>query len=56
MKTFEEKLASFVKDCQRIIKEKRKQDDLARREAALRVVLALGPEIDPEPELDFSHD
>ena len=52
VRPFEERLKHFVWDCQRIIGAKRQQDDLERREAALRVVLALGPEVDIEE--DFS--
>lgn len=48
MRSFEERIKRFVGDCQRIIIAKRAQDDLERREAALRIILTLGPEIEPE--------
>jgi hypothetical protein len=51
-KPFDERLKDFVGDCQRILIAKREEDDIERREVALRIVLALGPELGA----DFSRD
>lgn len=51
-RSFQEHLEHFVGDCQHILIAKREDGDLERRDAALRVILALGPEV--ETVKDFS--